>query len=258
MSNNILTRSILSLRLPSFFLVLLSLGATLVSGESVPTTSATYFKANGTQPVWNLEIAEDQITFHSSTIGFEQFILPHAEPLRSENGQNKTYKVKSREVEMVIEITDKLCENPNSHERFPFSVTVSLRRISDGTPTVFSGCGLYVPDNRLHGRWIVETIKSTPVPDSLFHDQPLYLELAVDGSYFTSFAGCNMISGRLFFERSLLRFTDFVIPKDKCDQISFEKNIISALQFTTTFSILRDELMLGNPTETTLKLRKEK
>jgi len=101
-------------------------------------------------------------------------------------------------------------------------------------------------------------IKTNAVIDSFFKEQHPYLELAVDGSYFTCFAGCNTISGRLFFERSLLRFTDLVLSKDKCDQIEFEKNVIKALQFTTQFSILRDELTLGNPTETTMKLRKEK
>lgn len=258
MTNNTFIISSLPFHLRSYFALLLCLGASLVSGEPNPTTSAIYFKANGTQPVWNLDIAEDQISFKSSTVGFEQFILPHAEPSRSETGHIKTYKVKSKEAEMAIEITDQLCENPNSRERFPFTVTVSVKRNNDGTPTVFSGCGLYKPDNRLHGRWIVESIKSIPVPDSLFKDRPLYLDLAVDGSYFTGFAGCNMISGRLYFERYVLRFTDFVIPKETCAQISIEKNLINALQFTTSFSILRDELMLGDPTKTTIKLRKVK
>lgn len=239
-------------------LVLLASCTTPIAGKPAPVSSIVYFKANGTQPIWNLDIAEDQIVFKSSTTGFDSFILPHAEPIRSENGNIKTYKVKSKEVEMEIQIAEMLCENPNSRERFPFSVTINVKRKADSVPTVFSGCGLYVPDNRLHGRWMVESIKSNPVPDSLFKEQPLYLELAVDGSYFTGFAGCNMISGRLFFERALFRLTDFVVPKDKCDQIAFEKSMISALQFTTQYTINRDELILGNPSETTLKLRKAK
>jgi len=221
-------------------------------------SSAVYFKANGREPVWNLDIAEDQIVFNSSTPGFEHFLLPHAEPTRSENGQIKIYKVKSKEAEIEIQVIDQLCDLPNSRERFPFTVSLSIKRSNDKTPTIFSGCGLYVPDNRLHGRWTIESVKSVPIRDSLFKDQQPYLDLAVDGRYFTCFAGCNIINGRLYFERSLLRFTDLVTPKEPCDQDAIEKSVISSLQFTTQFSILRGELILGNPSETTMKLRKVK
>ncbi|HEX5111412.1 MAG TPA: META domain-containing protein [Saprospiraceae bacterium] len=220
--------------------------------------SAVYFRANGTQPAWHLDIGEDQIAFTSSTTGFEQFLLPHAEPLRSETGNIKTYIVKSKEAEAEIQVFDQLCGNPNSNERFPYAVSVSIKRVNDKTPTIFSGCGLYVPDNRLHGRWTIESVKSFPILDSLFKEQQPYLELAVDKSYFTCFSGCNIINGRLYFERSLLRFTDLVTPKEPCDQFAIEKSVISALQFTTQFSILRGELILANPSETTMKLRKVK
>jgi heat shock protein HslJ len=258
MSSNIFTISGLPVRVGLLLLVVLANCTTPIAGKPVPPSSVVYFKGNGTQPVWNLEIAEDQVLFTSANVGFDRFILPHAEPIRSENGNIKTYTLHSKEADMEIQIAEMLCENPNSRERFPFSVSINVRRKGDKTPTVFSGCGLYVPDNRLRGKWMIESVRSTPLPDSLFKDQHPYVELAVDGSYFTAFAGCNMISGRLYFERALLRFTDFVVPKDKCDQITIEKSIIGALQFATQFSIDRDELMLGNPAETTLKLRKAK
>ncbi len=258
MSNKFLSVSSLALRFGLLLMVIMATCAVPVAGRSSPASDVIYFKANGTQPAWNLEIAEDQISFNSSTTGFDHFLMPHVEPLRSENGQIKTYTVKSKETEMIIEITEMLCENPNSRERFPFSVNIKVKRKMDSTHTVFSGCGLYVADNRLHGRWMVESVRAKEIPDSLFRDQHPYVELSVDGSYFTSFAGCNMISGRLFFERALLRFTDLVIPKDKCDQMDMEKSIIGALQFTTQFSINRDELTLGNPAETTMKLKKVK
>jgi heat shock protein HslJ/uncharacterized membrane protein len=241
-----------------FLLAVLMNCTTSVASPPHPATAIVYFKANGTQPVWHLEIAEDEIQFNSSTPGFERVIMPHAEPVRSENGQIKTYKLKTREAEMEIEVTDMLCQNPNSRERFPFSVNVNIKRKGEHTPTVFSGCGLYVPDSRLQGRWRIETVKSVAVPDTAFKSQPLILELAVDGSYFTCFSGCNTISGRLFFERTLLRFTDLVIPKEKCDQMEMEKNIISALQFTTQYAVTRDDLTLGNPSMTLLTMHKAK
>ena len=241
-----------------FPLILLVFVTSATAGTPWPLSSIAYFRANGTQPSWQMDIADDQITFTSTAAGFEQFILPHAEPLRSGTGNIKTYKVKSKEAEVEIQIFDQLCGNPDSNERFPYAVSVSIKRVNDKTPTIFSGCGLYLPDNRLHGRWKIESIKSAGVVDSVFTAKKPYLELAVDGSYFTCFAGCNLITGRLFFERSLLRFTDFVIPREPCDQIEFEKNVINALQFTTQFSILRDELTLGTPTAVTMKLRKVK
>lgn len=239
-------------------LILLMFSTRAASVEHLPLESASYFKANGTQPVWHLEIADDQIEFTSSSGGFEHFLLPPAEPTRSENGHIKTYDVKSKEAALQIQVIDQLCENPNSHERFPYTVSVSIRKVNDKTPTIFSGCGLYLPDNRLHGRWIIESIQSVPLQKDLYPDKQPYLELAVDGSYFTCFAGCNMVSGRLFFERSIIRFTDLITSKDTCDQIEMEKSVINALQFTTQFAILRDELTLGNPSAATMKLRKVK
>jgi hypothetical protein len=120
MSNNIFSISSLALSLRSYCLSMLCLGASLVSGEPIPTTSTIYFKANGTQ-LFGTWTSQKTSQLQIPTIGFEQFILPHAEPTRSENGQVKTYKVKSREVEMVIEITDKLCENQIHASVFVFS-----------------------------------------------------------------------------------------------------------------------------------------
>ncbi|MNY71037.1 META domain protein [compost metagenome] len=60
------------------------------------------------------------------------------------------------------------------------------------------------------------------------------------------YGGCNSITGQIFFEKDLLRFTKVVSTLMACPQGNKESQFLKALQSTTTYSIGNNQLTLSN------------
>lgn len=206
-----------------------------------------YFKANGVDPVWRLSISQSRIDFQTAASGFGTFTAPHVEPVKAMDSNIKIYKLQTDAGQMEIEIAQMLCQNENSRERFPYAVTVSLKQGRDTTFTYFTGCGLFVTDERLEAKWILQELKGDALKALQLNDTVPFLELHARGNSFSGYGGCNELHGRIFSERNLLRFTDIVPTKRSCPAISMETEFIKALQFSTYFEIADDKLILSNP-----------
>jgi heat shock protein HslJ len=212
-----------------------------------PASSAIYFKANGVDPLWTLTISQYQVDFRTQASGFEPFSAPHMEPIKAMDSNIKLYRLHSGTAEMEVELAQMLCQNENSRERFPYAITIALKESGDTTATYFTGCGLYVTDSDLSGRWVLEQLKGDSVFASQFNDTLPYLQLHANGNSFSGYGGCNTINGRLYSERSLLRFTDMVLSRRPCATKPEEDKFINALQFSTQFVLEGDKLVLSNP-----------
>ncbi len=219
-------------------------------------SSAIYFKANGVDPAWTLTISQYQVDFRTQASGFEPFSAPHTEPIKAMDSNIKMYRLNSGTAEMEVELAQMLCQNENSRERFPYAITIALKESGDTTATYFTGCGLYVTDTDLSARWVLEQLKEDSVSASQFNDTLPYLELHANGNSFSGYGGCNTIIGRIFSERTLLRFTDMVLSKRTCATKPKEDEFIKALQFSTRYAIEGDKLILSNPGGRLLVFRK--
>ena len=228
----------------------------LVSSITMAQSTSPYFKASGHTPEWTVEISDETISFKSEGTDFPKLSFAHVIPDKIREAKRKVYLVRNDEVETEVVLTENLCTGASANELFPYSVQVFIRRHGEEIPRIFSGCGLYVPDHQLQGKWIIEKVRNDTIPSFLFADKVPYIFLGANEAYWSAFAGCNGISGRLYFEKGLLRFTDFVIPKETCDKMSVEKSIINALQFTTEYKFVDGKLILGNPSHSTFVLRK--
>lgn len=64
-------------------------------------------------------ISPIQIDFKTQATGFDPVSAPHVEPVKAMDSNIKMYKVKTADAELNVEIAKMLCQNENSHERFP-------------------------------------------------------------------------------------------------------------------------------------------
>ena len=220
--------------------------------------SPPYFKAKGSSPQWELQIAEDRIAFTSAQSGFEAFNTPHAAPFKAADMNVKKYALQTEAGMMDIQIFQMPCQIADSREGFSYSVEVRIKRGIDSTFTMFTGCGVYVTDARLHGHWTLHQIKDKVVSSAVLPDSLPWLDIKTNVNSFVGFAGCNTISGRLFFEKNLLRFTDVVATKMTCPAASEETSFLNALKFSTQYSIQGDTLALSYPGHQTLVFMRQR
>lgn len=217
--------------------------------------STIYFKASSIDPVWSLTISPHLIAFKSQVPDFGAFNTPHAEPVKAMDTGIKKYKLTTEEGTMEIELYKMLCMNDKTGERFPYSVKVTIQHTMDSVATSFNGCGAYVTDPGLEAKWVLSMIAADTVTASQFNDTLPYLYVYARGNSFEGNSGCNTIRGRIFSERSLLRFTDLNLTKRKCANIAKEEEFTKALQFSTQYTLEADKLILSNHAGVTLVFR---
>ena len=227
-------------------------------GQSSIPDPRIYFKAKGTFPAWSLSVSELQISFQSDDVRYPSFTSPHVDPVKVQDANIRKYAVQTEAGTMEIELAQMLCMVEGSKERFPYSVTVSLKNKIDTAFTVFTGCGQYVTDEKLQqNTWELDSIKHVAVGPSDFRDTLPWIEIKANGNSFKGYGGCNTFTGRLYAEHTLLRFTDFVIKKEVCSSANRETDFLNGLRFTTQYRFENEKLILANPSGTTLVFRRK-
>lgn len=214
--------------------------------DSSIVASELYFKAQGNEPFWSLEISETMIQFK----GLEKenyFNASHVEPIQAMDANVKMYVATTEKGAIRITISQGKCTDSMSGISYNYTVTVELTIGKAAEPTIYSGCGTYSIDYRLHDIWVLETLEGKPMLATYFLGDLPMLEINSKMANFTGFGGCNKIRGSLFQERETLRFTDILSSKMACDAHNKEDQFLKSLQSSTAYEIKDNRLYLSNP-----------
>lgn len=220
---------------------------TASSGISTEEDFQYYFKATGNEPFWGIKIGNDQIVFTSLIPGKENITFPHTEPIKAMDANVKMYKLSNEKTTATITIQQLDCQDSMSGAISPYSVKVEIKNNSELETQKLSGCGKYLTDYRLHDIWVLEELNGYKVFISDFQKEFPRLEINSAENRFSGFAGCNSMTGQIFFEKGLLRFTKVASTLMACPQGNKEGEFLKALQATTTYSIGDNRLTLSNP-----------
>ena len=210
--------------------------------------SIPYFKAQGTEPFWGLNILGDRIVL-SRMMG-DSLVLPHPEPIRVQDSNIKMYRSREGDTSMDVIITQKECTNAMSGEVFPYEVTISYVKGTDGETQVLEGCGEYFTDSRLNDIWVLEELEGQKVTREDFNGNDLpYMELYTNENRFSGFSGCNRMTGTLFFEWDVLRFGQIASTLMACPNMEKEDRFLKVLQGVTKYSLENNRLYLSTAGE---------
>jgi heat shock protein HslJ/uncharacterized membrane protein len=215
-----------------------------------------YFKANGNEPFWNLTISEKEIVFKSLLPGFENFNLPHANPIQAMDANVKRYHLETESGIVTIQIQQGIYSDTMSDQKWPYSVTVDVKRSGDKEFKTFNGGGQYITDIRLYDIWVLEQINGKKAVLTDYNGNFPRIEINSTKNEFYGFSGCNSISGSLFFERGLLRFVNGISTLMACSDGNKEDEFMTALQSATTYSVANMQLTLSNPSGVLLVFKK--
>ncbi|PKP16375.1 MAG: heat-shock protein [Bacteroidetes bacterium HGW-Bacteroidetes-23] len=205
-----------------------------------------YFKAIGTEPFWSLEISEEIIRFQ----GIEEsdfFTSTHVEPIRAMDANVKLYRVNTESGEMEVTISMQNCSDGMSDNKHDYKVDINLRRNNQKENVNYSGCGNYIADYRLFDIWLLEELEGKKVTLENFSKEIPIIEINSSEKKFFGHGGCNRISGTIFQERELLRFTNIISTRMACGETNMENVFLKALQSSTGYKIKNNRLYLTNP-----------
>ncbi|MFD1602364.1 META domain-containing protein [Flavobacterium artemisiae] len=217
------------------------------SGISTEEDLQYYFKGTGNEPFWGIKIGNDQIVFTSLIPGKENITFSHTEPIKAMDANVKMYKLSNEKTTATVSIQQLDCQDSMSGAISPYSVKVEIKNNSELEAKKLSGCGKYLTDYRLHDIWVLEELNGYKVFATDFQKEMPRIEINSAENKFMGYGGCNSITGQIFFEKDLLRFTKVVSTLMACPQGNKEGEFLKALQSTTTYSIENNQLILSNP-----------
>lgn len=204
----------------------------------------SYFKATGTEPFWGIKIYDNKIELQTME---DTIVTPPSEAIKAQDANIKMFRIKNEATEMDVIISHKECTNAMSGEVFPYTVTVSYKNTGGGDSRVLEGCGSYITDYRLHDIWVLEKMKGASVSKDDFNsgDVP-NMEVNINDNRFSGFSGCNRMTGSLFYENDVLRFTQVASTRMACPGMEKESEFLMALQSATSYKIENNRLYLSN------------
>lgn len=206
-----------------------------------------YFKGTGNEPFWGIKIGNEEIVFTSLIPGKEKLVFPTVEAIKAMDANVKMYKVSNETTSATITIQQLDCQDSMSGEISPYSVKVEIKNNSELETKKLSGCGKYLTDYRLHDIWVLEELNGYKVFATDFQKEMPRIEINSAENRFSGYGGCNAISGSIFYEKDLLRFSKVLSTLMACPQGNKEGEFTKALQSTTTYSIENNQLILSNP-----------
>ncbi len=203
-----------------------------------------YFKASGAEPFWGLKIQENRVTLNMME---DTIITPHTEPIKAQDSNISMYRIQTEAVHIDVIIAQKECTNAMSGEKSPYTVTIAYKYTGEEETHALEGCGTYITDYRLHDIWVLQEMDGETVSKEEFNGKEApNMEIDVNTNRFSGFSGCNRMTGGLFFEKDVLRFTQVAGTKMACPGMDKESEFLKNLQASTTYSISNNRLYLSN------------
>ncbi len=244
------------------FLMISCKSATSGSKETASATNSQeadmtiYFKATGNEPFWGITLGKEQTIFTSLIPGKEKIIFSSVEPIKAMDANVKMYKLSNEQATATVTIQQLDCQDSMSGAISPYKVSIEIKNNSELQSKKVEGCGKYSTDYRLHDIWVLEELNGYKVFIADYQRELPRIEIHAQENTFMGFGGCNSISGTIFYEKDLLRFTKVISTLMACAPGNKEGEFTKALQSTTTYSIGDNRLTLSNPSGKLLVFRK--
>ncbi|WP_421813190.1 META domain-containing protein [Flagellimonas sp.] len=215
----------------------------------------SYFKATGTEPFWGLKFFKDKVELQTME---DTITTPPSEAIKAQDGNIKMFRIQTEATQMDVIISNKECTNAMSGEVFPYTVTVSYKNTAEDETKVYEGCGSYITDYRLHDIWVLEAMNDNAVSKEEFGGRDLpNMEININNNRFSGYSGCNRMTGGIFYEEDVLRFTQVASTRMACPSMDKENEFLSALQASTSYKLENNRLYLSNPSEENLLVFKK-
>lgn len=109
-----------------------------------------------------------------------------------------------------VMLYDEPCKDALTGESFNKRVTVTVKG------KLYEGCGQYLYDATLHGKWVLQKVNNRPVNKTDFAKGLPLLNLDLQKQTLSGHDGCNQLSGGFEVMGSKIRFNNLALTKMAC------------------------------------------
>ncbi len=162
------------------------------------------FYAIGNEPSWSININKNKSALFKSHDGV-QYTTTSISRLASIVSKSITYRSVNDQGEMIISLSKEKCGDTMSDDLFSYSVSSQLKLKGEKEFETYKGCGNFVPDPRLNGKWLIVKADSLSI-DKLQLIKLPELSINVYKNLVSGNDGCNLFNGSAEFQDSHIIF----------------------------------------------------
>ena len=182
------------------------------------------FYAAGMDNAWELNLDfEKDFTFNRAD-GFK-FSTPAVEGIKAQDANVVRYRAVVESGEMIIQLYKQECINGSAGQKFPYKVSVEIKRGIDKDYNRVEGCGRFVFDERIHDIWVLQQLNNKAVTGP---DLP-YIEFSTTDGRAMGKTGCNNFSGKADFKGNKLTLGPLAASRKYCANATYETDFLKAM-----------------------------
>ncbi len=192
-----------------------------------------FYKVVGLDKMWTVEISAQKISY-ISILPNESFDAPFVPG--AGGGSQKVFKSGTKDRMIEVKCT------PKSALWDDVSLVVTG---ADGNARQLAGQGQYIPDDRLNVVWILRELGGKRMTVQDFGKELPYLDLHIHDGFFTGFAGCNRVQGKLELQQdSLIALGEVSGSRMQCNAANKEPLFLEMLKRVARYEIRKGKLYL--------------
>ena len=153
------------------------------------------FYAIGNEPSWSINIKKNKGVLFTSQDG-QQYTATSISRLASIDTKSITYRSVNEQGEMLITLSKEKCGDTMSDDSFSYSVSGQIKLKGKKEFETYKGCGNFVPDPRLNGKWIIAKVDTLAIDNQQLIKIP-ELRIDVYKGMVSGNDGCNLFNGSL-------------------------------------------------------------
>lgn len=176
------------------------------------------FVANGTMPAnWQLEINVDDTVRFTADDGLAIKFAYHR-LAKDMNAERSIYSTKIPGGDVTIIIVEKECTAAATNTVYSKQVTFTFNS------RAYTGCGRYLADINLEGKWLLEKISYTTIRPEEYNRVPFF-QFDLTKQRITGNDGCNTIGTQIEVQGNRIKFSAMMSTEMACVKKSIERII---------------------------------
>lgn len=214
------------------------------------------FYAIGNEPSWSLDIRQTDSLIFKDPNGLEHK-FPFSKALPSIDPKIVDYRSATKDTEIIIQMAQKPCNDGMSDDEFSYQVNISFKAAKKKESVTYKGCGDYVPNYNLNGKWSITEAEGLEVNQSNFPDKEpsLYLDMfyrKVSGN-----DGCNNFHGQVNFKTDQISFGPTAGTLMACPNMELSSKILGSFSGRSLNYTLKNDLILYEGNKKIMILRRK-
>ena len=214
------------------------------------------FYANGHNASWTLDMKQsDSLIFKAPDGVTYKFLLTKALP--SIDPTIIEYRTYSDKAEIMLQLVQKQCEDTLHDNKLSFQVNVTFKHEDDKEPKTFQGCGAFIPDYNLSGKWKMIEVDGIPIDENSFPNQKPYLVLDPFNGTISGNDGCNGFFGQITNKMNQLSFGPTGGTLMACENMDLSSKLMGLISEKTMTYQITNELTFNTGNKKVMILRRD-